>query len=471
MHLIPQSWPHVHILVSVFPAFGLLCVLGFYVAGLVKNNTGAQRACFALFILLALLSIPVWLSGSASMAELAGNPRFSREALNSHYGWGIASLAALAITGIAAAVALVLSGRKGGTNALGGVVLGLAVITLGIIVMADGWRINHRELLSVVVIPDVTTPAVWPHVHMILNHAPTAGFVFALVFYVIGFAANNDLMKQGSLLLFVICSILGVPTYVTGTASMWALTQPANPEISKAVINAHRDMALWSLFGMAFTGAAAWFELWRYRHFGRFSKPSLLIVLVFAVVTLAFMTETGHRGGLINHPEIRVAAEILPSDPQAGVTPAIEARINGETPSGMTWFVSWQIVHFFGYCLILGSAFAVFMRILGFWKSVSFAAVHRLLLLGVLGVLMNVFSGMLMMLADSYRYVVNDYTFAPKMALLTVGATAALYFSVSDRVWKLRPDDDAPAAAKVVAVVVVLAWAGVIVCGRLLNYL
>jgi hypothetical protein len=97
--------------------------------------------------------------------------------------------------------------------------------------------------------------------------------------------------------------------------------------------------------------------------------------------------------------------------------------------------------------------------------------VHRLLLLGVLGVLMNVFSGMLMMLADSYRYVVNDSTFAPKMALLTVGAIAALYFSVSDRVWKLRPGDDAPVAAKVVAVVVVLAWAGVIVCGRLLNYL
>jgi len=72
------------------------------------------------------------------------------------------------------------------------------------------------------------------------------------------------------------------------------------------------------------------------------------------------------------------------------------------------------------------------LRVLGFWKSVSFAAVHRLLLLGVLGVLMNVFSGMLMMLADSYRYVVNDTAFAPKIALVTIGAIVALYFSVSD---------------------------------------
>jgi uncharacterized membrane protein len=301
---------------------------------------------------------------------------------------------------------------------------------------------------------------------MILNHAPTVGFLFAMAFYIVALVANNDLMKQGSLVLFVICGILGVPTYVTGTATMWALTQPPIPEISKAVINAHRDMALWTLFGLGFTGAVSWFELWWYRYFGRFSKLSLTLVLVFAVVTLAIMTETGHRGGQINHPEIRVATEILPTDPTAGITTAIESLM-----SSMIWFVPWQVVHFFGYCLILGTAFAVLLRVLGFWKSVSFASVHRLLLLGVLGVLMNVVSGTLMMLADSYRYVVNDYTFAPKIALIPIGATAALYFSVSNRLWNLKPGEDAPAAAKWVATIVALAWAGVIVCGRLLNYL
>jgi hypothetical protein len=76
-----------------------------------------------------------------------------------------------------------------------------------------------------------------------------------------------------------------------------------------------------------------------------------------------------------------------------------------------------------------------------------------------------------MMLADSYRYVVNDYTFGPKIAFLTVGATAVLYFSVSDRLWNVKAGENAPMAAKWVAVVVLVAWAGVIACGRLLNYL
>jgi hypothetical protein len=238
------------------------------------------------------------------------------------------------------------------------------------------------------------------------------------------------------------------------------------PGISKAVINAHRDMALWSLFGLACTGSAAWIELWRSRYYGRFSRLSLGVVLLFALVTLGIMTETGHRGGLINHPEIRAASDVLPTDPNAGVTPAIETAMNDKL-----WFIPWQIVHFFGYCLIFGSVLAVALRVLGFWKSVSFAAVHRLLPLGFLGVLMNVFTGMLMMLADSYRYVVNDYTFAPKIAFIPIGATAVLYFSTSDRLWSVKAGESAPAGAKWVTVVVLVAWAGVIVCGRLLAYL
>ena len=464
MHLIPQSWSHLHILVSVFPSFGLVCVLGFYIAGLLTDNGLTKRTCLVLFALVALLSVPIYLSGTGSMS---GNPGFSKAAMNTHYIWGIVALVALVLTGVGAVVALGLSGSAGReAHYARRAVLGLAVVTLGLLIVANGWEINHRELQSAVVIPDVTTPAAWPYVHMILNHAPTVGFVFALAFYIVALVANNDLMKQGSLVLFVICGILGVPTYVTGTATMWALTQPPIPEISKAVINAHRDMALWTLFGLGFTGAVSWFELWRYRYFARFSKPSLTLVLAFAVVTLAIMTETGHRGGQINHPEIRVATEILPTDPTAGITTAIESLM-----SSMIWFVPWQVVHFFGYCLIFGTAFAVLLRVLGFWKSLSFASVHRLLLLGVLGVLMNVFSGTLMMLADSYRYVVNDYTFAPKIALIPIGATAALYFSVSNRLWNLKPGEDAPAAAKWVAAIVALAWAGVIVCGRLLNYL
>jgi len=470
MHLIPASWSHLHILVSVFPSCGLIFVLGFYVAGIITDNDGLKRTCLAILGILAILAVPTYLSGSGSMAALSGKD-ISKDMLNYHYYVGLVALASLVAVGVVAWYELWRSQSVKHLSAQGlNLILVLGLITVGLMIVADelGWEINHFELhlppKEGPYMAPGTTPETWSHVHMILNHFPTVGFVFAIVFYLIALALNNDVMKRAGLVVFVICGVLGVPTYVTGAASMWALTDPPIPQISKALINEHRDMALWTLFGLAFTGGAAWFELWKYRHLGRFSNAWLYLVLVFAIITLGIMAETGHRGGQINHAEIRLPTDVLPTDDKAGLTPAIELLINN-----VIWFVPWQTVHFFGFSLIFGVVLMVVLRVLGFAKSIPFSAVHRILPLGVLGVLMNVFTGMLMLLADSFRYL-NETTFAPKIAFLAVGAIAILYFSLSEQIWKVKAGEDAPASSKAVAVLVLVAWVGVILGGRLLPY-
>ena len=137
--------------------------------------------------------------------------------------------------------------------------------------------------------------------------------------------------------------------------------------------------------------------------------------------------------------------------------------------NNVIWFVPWQTVHFFGYSLIFVTALAVCLRVLGFWKSVPFSAVHRLLPLGVFGVVMNVFTGMLMLLADTCRYV-NEITFVPKLAFITIGGIAVLYYSASERLWTVKAGEDAPMSAKWVAALVLISWIGVIMGGRLLPY-
>jgi uncharacterized membrane protein len=465
MHLIPQSWAHWHILLSVFPTVGLLFALGFYFAALRTNDGLMQRSCLVVFAILGALAIPTYLSGDRSMAVLSGEPGISVGLMNSHFGWSLAALAALVITGVAAGLAL---WRARTLSALSRpalrLLLALGLLTLALMAVAGelGWQINHHELHLDAAAQ--RTPQAWSHVHVILNHFPTVGLVFALAFYITALVRNDDTMRRASLVVFVLCAVLGVPTYVTGAASMWALTDPPVAGISKAVIEAHRDMALATLFGLGFTGVGAWIELWRFRHLGRFSRLSLYLILGFVIITVAVMAETGHRGGQINHPEIRVAGDVLPTDPN-GLTHAIELLINH-----VIWFVPWQTVHFFGFSLIFGTALVVSLRVLGFWKSVSFEAVHRLLPLGVFGVVMNVFSGMLILLADSSRYL-NSPTFAPKIALIVIGAAAVLYFSLSERLWKVGAGDDAPVLAKCVAGLVLLSWAGVIMGGRLIPYI
>jgi uncharacterized membrane protein len=466
MHLIPQSWSHFHILVSVFPLVGLVFVLATYVASLVVNNDALKASCLTLFGILAVLAVPTYYSGDGSMRDLVGNPRFSPDMIETHMDWGLAALAVLVLTGLAAWIELWRSRRaKHFSNDALHLVLGLAVITLGLMIIVGelGWEINHTELR----LNPATqkTSQIWSHVHIILNHFPTVGFVITLGLYITALVINNEVMKRTGLVLLVVCAILGIPTFVTGNASMWALTDPPFPGVSKAVINAHRDMALLSLFGLGFTGVTAWIELFRYRHLGRFSNGTLYLILVFAIITLAIMAETGHRGGQINHAEIRLATDVLPTDPDAYWSPYIEKAINV-----VKWFVPWQTVHFFGYSIVFATALAVTLRVLGFWKSVSFAAVHRLLPIGVFGVTMNVFSGMLILQADSGRYL-NEITFVPKIAFLTIGALAVLYYSVSESLWKVKAGEDAPMTAKWVAALVLISWAGVIMGGRLLPYI
>src|SRR5712671_5771839 len=464
MHLIPASWSHFHILVTVFPSIGLVFVLGAYMTGMITGNEGLKRICLGLFVLLGLLVLPVFFSGEYSMAQLmaAKSPRMSESMLDLHYGWGIAALVILGLRGLAALVALLRTSGGRLTDNMLHLTLGCAILTLAFMVLVGelGWEINHHELR----IPDSKTSQIWSHVHVILNHFPTVGFVLTLAFYLYALVTNNEVMKRLGLVMFVACCILGIPTYVTGTASMWALTNPPISGISKAVINAHRDMALWSLFGLGFTGVTAWIELWFYRFRGSFSNKTLYVILGFAIVTLGLMAETGHRGGQINHPEIILPTDVLRTNAADGISAYVELAINN-----LQWFVPWQTVHFFGYSMVFGVALLICLRALGFWKSMPFTAIYRIMPLGVFAVTINVFSGMLILLADAERYL-NATTFIPKIMFLTIGALAVLYFSVAERVWLVKAGEDAPMSAKYVAVLVLVSWSIVIMGGRLLPY-
>ncbi|MSP94720.1 MAG: hypothetical protein EXR00_05570 [Alphaproteobacteria bacterium] len=477
MHVIPESWSHLHILVTVFPSVGLLLLLGLYGGAFLWNNEMMKRTCLVSFAILGILAIPTYFSGEyATAAVLAADDMINEVTLDQHVFWGYFALTLLVAMGTAAGYELWRFRSRGSLslNALH-LVLGLAVATMVMMLYVGerGWEIKHHELQLVAQVNNIVsagdvpqgqgTTQGWSHVHMILNHFPTVGFVIALGFFVIALLTQNTGMKRGSLVLFTICGILGAPTYVTGAAAMWALTDPQPVlGITKASIDAHRDMALLALFGLAFTGVTAWIALWRFRYLGTFSDRAMYTVLGFGIVTLGFMAETGHRGGQINHPEIRT--EALPTDATAFWSPQIELLINN-----VIWFVPWQTVHFFGYSLVFGTVLAVALRVLGFWKTVPFSAVHRFLPLGVFGVVMNVFTGMLMLMADTFRYV-NEASFTPKMILLPIGAIAVLYFSLSEPLWKIKAGEDAPMAAKWVAVIVLLSWVGVIMGGRLLPY-
>ena len=306
-------------------------------------------------------------------------------------------------------------------------------------------------------------PQSGPHLHILLNHFPSIGFVIGLFFFAAGILAGNEMMKRACLVLFVVMGVLAIPTYISGAASMWALAGDA--DYPRSLINEHRDAALFAFIGLGLTGCLSWIVIWRERQGAGLPNMWIYAVAALAVFTLYLMAEAGHHGGFINHQEIRGEADLTINDENIGTTVDIESAFNNTT-----WtFPAMETFHFLGMSMIFGTVLFLTLRVLGFVRSIPFVGVHRLLPLGLAGLFINSVSGMLLFISDSGRYVAMP-GFPPKIAALVIATLAIVYFSLSDRLWALKSGDDAPPFAKAVAAVTLVSWMAVIILGRWLPY-
>jgi hypothetical protein len=307
-------------------------------------------------------------------------------------------------------------------------------------------------------------PSSPPHWHIVLNHFPSVGTVIALALLLAAFYWKSEDLKRASLALFLILSLLLIPTFITGHAA--ALQIQGNPGVSAAAIAAHRDLGLLAFCFAGLTGAFAWFALWQYR---RYAQPAAWVmtgVLAFAIIGLFFMTLAGSAGGHINHPEIwpAGAAEVQPG-------PGPTAALQGLVHNRLWMWPALEVVHFAGMALLFGTVLFVCLRVLGLASNISYAALHRILPLGVLGFAMNTATGMMFYISETALFVGRPVGMYPKIALIVIGGVAIIYFTVFDKVWNLKSGESAAFSAKTMAAVTLLSWTGVLLFGRLLPYL
>jgi hypothetical protein len=77
---------------------------------------------------------------------------------------------------------------------------------------------------------------------------------------------------------------------------------------------------------------------------------------------------------------------------------------------------------------------------------------------------------MLFFVASPEQYDRN-MAFVWKMILVMLAGANALYFTLVDEAWVLKPGDDAPFTAKAVAVSAIALWLGVLYFGSMLPFL
>jgi uncharacterized membrane protein len=152
----------------------------------------------------------------------------------------------------------------------------------------------------------------WPHIHLMLNHAPVMGVLLALVLLLVGMFRDRSGLKEAAFITLVLTGALAAIVYYTGDAAGELLG--GLPDISKADLLAHGSMALYALAGAAASGVMAVGALVVSRRSATSGTWFLALSLLLAAVTAFLMLQTANLGGRMRHPEIqkRSAAGLVP---------------------------------------------------------------------------------------------------------------------------------------------------------------
>ncbi len=298
------------------------------------------------------------------------------------------------------------------------------------------------------------------HLHIVLNHLPTLGTLAGLGLLAWALWTRSATVERNSLIVLLASGLLVVPTYLSGNAADFMLV--ARDDIPSSLIEAHQNAAMLTLVFMTLTATFAWLGLWQFRRFRRQTASNAGIVLTFSVLTSGLILRTANLGGKISHPEVRAEGPIAEV---AGWRPAIEVMV-----SDYPWF--WpaaETLHFIGMTLVFGVALAVSMRMLGLMKNVSFAALHRVLPLGILGFVINLITGMLFYMAYPGLYAYN-WGFQVKVVAMFLAGVSVIYFTTFDAPWHIDRTGRVGLVPRMMAVSTMALILAVMYFGRMIPF-
>ena len=141
------------------------------------------------------------------------------------------------------------------------------------------------------------------HLHLMMNHLPVVGSLFALGFLTWGFWRRSDDLQRAGLGAVVMVAVVAIAAYLSGEPA-WEDIMDL-PGDNDPYILAHQRAAQFAFGASALTGIVALITLVA----GRRGKPVpvrlVTVVLVLLLATTGLMGYVANLGGMIRHTEIR----------------------------------------------------------------------------------------------------------------------------------------------------------------------
>lgn len=149
------------------------------------------------------------------------------------------------------------------------------------------------------------------HLHLLLNHFPIIGSIFATVILVVAVWRKSSELGRLAFWSFAVLGTLSVIVYLTGGSAEEAVERL--PGISESVIEQHEEAALVATIAIGVIGAFSVFLLFWFR---RRMLPRAVVsaMLVGAMGVAGLMAYAANLGGQIRHTEIRDGTIATSSD-------------------------------------------------------------------------------------------------------------------------------------------------------------
>jgi uncharacterized membrane protein len=150
------------------------------------------------------------------------------------------------------------------------------------------------------------------HIHLLLNHFPILGSLFALCLIFYGAVAKNNSIIKTALVTMVFSSLIGIPAFLSGEDAEH-IVEPIMG-VNKQAMEAHEDASEFAYYAMLMSGAIALGTLFASRTQKKI--PALLVWINIVMISLVFslMARTGLLGGEIRHSEINATQTLVPDD-------------------------------------------------------------------------------------------------------------------------------------------------------------
>ncbi|MBI5184869.1 MAG: hypothetical protein HZA01_03980 [Nitrospinae bacterium] len=160
------------------------------------------------------------------------------------------------------------------------------------------------------------------HAHLLVNHLPVVGVLFAFLALVLSSIKKRDEMEWGALVLFVVVGIAVLPAYFSGEGAEKVVEHL--PGVAEKLIENHEETAEAAAILTVITGLTALVGIFFRQH----RTKVFLGLYLLSLITGGTLAYTAKLGGEIRHQEIR--KDFVPVQKGQGVMMGKEDESAGE---------------------------------------------------------------------------------------------------------------------------------------------